>query len=101
MCDTPFINLVPSVLPGSVPNHQENKWIVMVDRVGLLTVQVLSGLFRLQELCWRLLELHNLKIVSTGIIWVALQEVGLFDLCMYAKVISENWIVILMCLVGL
>lgn len=63
-------------LPESVPSSPEDKWIVIVDRASLLLVQALSGLHRLQELSWRLLELHSLKIVSSGIIWVSLQEVG-------------------------
>lgn len=53
---------------------------MIVDRVSLLLVQVLLGLHVLQEQSWRLLELHSLKIVSCGIVWVSLQEVG-SDLC--------------------
>ena len=60
----------------TLPSSREDKWIVIVDRASLLLIQALSGLYRLQELCWRLMELHSLKIVSTGIIWVSLQEVG-------------------------
>uniref|UniRef100_A0A8C2WHQ6 Piezo domain-containing protein n=1 Tax=Cyclopterus lumpus TaxID=8103 RepID=A0A8C2WHQ6_CYCLU len=37
------------------------------------------SLYRLQEQSWRLLELHSLKIVSSGIIWVSLQEVSLMN----------------------
>ncbi|XP_029974309.1 piezo-type mechanosensitive ion channel component 2 [Salarias fasciatus] len=58
----------------------ENKWVVIVDRASLLLLQALSGLRRLQELSWRLMELHSLKIVSSGIIWVSLQEVSLMNL---------------------
>ncbi|XP_024915441.1 piezo-type mechanosensitive ion channel component 2 [Cynoglossus semilaevis] len=65
---------------GSVTNDQENKWIIIVDRASLLIIQALSGIHRLQELCWRLLELHSLKIVSSGIIWVSVQEVSLMNL---------------------
>lgn len=53
----------------------EDKWIVIVDRASLLLIQTISGLQKTQELCWRLMELHSLKIVSSGIIWVSLQEV--------------------------
>ncbi|XP_008287485.1 piezo-type mechanosensitive ion channel component 2 [Stegastes partitus] len=60
-------------------SSREDKWFLIVDRASLLLVQALSGLFRLQELGWRLLELHSLKIVSTGIIWVSLQEVSLMN----------------------
>ena len=63
-------------LPGSVPSSHEDKWCVIVDRASLLTIHALSGLHKLQELSWRLLELHSLKIVASGIIWVSLQEVG-------------------------
>lgn len=54
----------------------EDKWMVIVERASLLLVQALCGLSKVQEQCWRLLELHSLKIVSSGIIWVSLQEVG-------------------------
>lgn len=65
-----------AVLPASVPSTGEDKWIVIVDRASLLLIQALSGLYKVQEQCWRLLELHSIKIVSSGIIWVSLQEVG-------------------------
>lgn len=51
--------------------------MVIVDRASLLLTQALSGLCKVQEQCWRLLELHSIKIVSSGIIWVSLQEVGI------------------------
>uniref|UniRef100_A0A8C7YMF3 Piezo-type mechanosensitive ion channel component n=1 Tax=Oryzias sinensis TaxID=183150 RepID=A0A8C7YMF3_9TELE len=57
----------------------EDKWIVIVDRASLLLIQTISGLQKTQELCWRLMELHSLKIVSSGIIWVSLQEVSLMN----------------------
>lgn len=60
----------------TVHSNSEDKWIVIVDRASLLLIQGLSGFRRLQELSWRLMELHSLKIVSSGIIWVSLQEVG-------------------------
>ncbi|XP_040009105.1 piezo-type mechanosensitive ion channel component 2 [Xiphias gladius] len=65
---------------GSVPSKHEDKWVVIVDRASLLIIQALSGLCKLQELSWRLLELHSLKIVASGIIWVSLQEVSLMNL---------------------
>ncbi|XP_054465286.1 piezo-type mechanosensitive ion channel component 2 [Anoplopoma fimbria] len=64
----------------NVASSHEDKWIVIVDRSSLLLIQALSGLYRLQEQSWRLLELHSLKIVSTGIIWVSLQEVSLMNM---------------------
>lgn len=63
-------------LPESVASSPENKWFVIVDRASLLLILALSGIQKIQEQCWRLLELHSLKIVSSGIIWVSLQEVG-------------------------
>ncbi|KAK1898996.1 Piezo-type mechanosensitive ion channel component 2, partial [Dissostichus eleginoides] len=63
----------------AVPSSLEDKWIVIVDRASLLLIQALSGLQKLQEQSWRLLELHSLKIVSSGIIWVSLQEVSLMN----------------------
>ncbi|XP_059190060.1 piezo-type mechanosensitive ion channel component 2 [Centropristis striata] len=63
----------------TVPSSREDKWIVIVDRASLLLIQALSGLHKLQEQSWRLLELHSLKIVSSGIIWVSLQEVSLMN----------------------
>ncbi|XP_062282616.1 piezo-type mechanosensitive ion channel component 2 [Scomber scombrus] len=64
----------------NAPSSREDKWVVIVDRACLLLIQALSGLHKLQELMWRLLELHSLKLVSTGIIWVSLQEVSLMNL---------------------
>ncbi|XP_044066352.1 piezo-type mechanosensitive ion channel component 2 [Siniperca chuatsi] len=63
----------------SVHSSHEDKWVVIVDRASLLLIQALSGLHKLQEQSWRLLELHSLKIVSSGIIWVSLQEVSLMN----------------------
>lgn len=64
------------LVPASVPITGEDKWMVIVDRAGLLLIQATSGLYKVQEQFWRLLELHSIKIVSSGIIWVSLQEVG-------------------------
>lgn len=74
-----FASLLPHYfLPDSAASSPENKWIVIVDRASLLLIHALSGLHKVQEQSWRLLELHSLKIVSSGIIWVSLQEVELF-----------------------
>ncbi|XP_053705319.1 piezo-type mechanosensitive ion channel component 2 [Synchiropus splendidus] len=64
----------------AAPSSPEDKWILIVDRASLLLIQGLSGLHRLQDLCWRIMELHSFKIVSSGIIWVSLQEVSLMNL---------------------
>ncbi|KAM4570603.1 piezo-type mechanosensitive ion channel component 2 [Fundulus diaphanus] len=63
----------------TVPSSREEKWVMIVNRASVLTIQAVSGLRRLQELIWRLMELHSLKIVSSGIIWVSLQEVSLMN----------------------
>ncbi|XP_072538712.1 piezo-type mechanosensitive ion channel component 2 [Salminus brasiliensis] len=57
-----------------------NQWFLVVDRVSVLLLQVLLWWSRGQEFCWRLLELHSLKLVATGIIWVSLKEVSLMNL---------------------
>nr|XP_057939289.1 piezo-type mechanosensitive ion channel component 2 [Doryrhamphus excisus] len=57
----------------------DDKWVVIVDRASLLLIQALLGIQRLQELSWRLMELHGFKIVSSGIIWVSLREVSLMN----------------------
>lgn len=66
-----------AIVPASVPCVGEDKWVVIVDRASLLLLWALSGLYKVQEQCWRLLELHSIKIMSSGIIWVSLQEVGI------------------------
>ncbi|XP_035513016.1 piezo-type mechanosensitive ion channel component 2 [Morone saxatilis] len=63
----------------SDPSNQENKWVLIVDRASLLLIYALTGLHKVQVQSWRLLELHSLKIVSSGIIWVSLQEVSLMN----------------------
>lgn len=68
-------NLCLIFLSEAGPSLGENKWVVIVDRMSLLLIQSLSGLYKVQEQSWRLLELHGFKIVSSGIIWVSLQEV--------------------------
>ncbi|CAB1336250.1 unnamed protein product, partial [Coregonus sp. 'balchen'] len=61
------------------PEERLTQWGLIVDRAGLLLLQALAVFQRAQEIGWRLLELHSLKIVSTGIIWVSLQEVSLMN----------------------
>ncbi|XP_075993194.1 piezo-type mechanosensitive ion channel component 2 [Genypterus blacodes] len=64
----------------STSTSPQDKWGIIVDRVSMLLIQGLTGLQRVQEMSWRLMEIHSLKIVSTGIIWVSLQEVSLMNL---------------------
>ncbi|XP_052003940.1 piezo-type mechanosensitive ion channel component 2 [Xyrauchen texanus] len=67
-------------------NHQMEReddavkqWLVVVDRLHELVLQSVLWLWRGQELCWRILELHSFKLVSAGIIWVCMQEVSLMN----------------------
>lgn len=52
-----------------------SQWDLVLDRARELLLQGLLALRQCQELCWRLLELHSMKIVSGGIIWISLKEV--------------------------
>uniref|UniRef100_A0A674EEG5 Piezo-type mechanosensitive ion channel component 2-like n=1 Tax=Salmo trutta TaxID=8032 RepID=A0A674EEG5_SALTR len=73
------LSLVSLLCPVGAPEERLTQWGLMVDRAGLLLLQALAVFQRAQEISWRLLELHSLKIVSTGIIWVSLQEVSLMN----------------------
>lgn len=64
-----------SSLSDTLASDCEDKWVVIVNRASLLLIQAVLGLQKLQELSWRLMELHGFKIVSSGIIWVSLKEV--------------------------
>ncbi|XP_077433447.1 piezo-type mechanosensitive ion channel component 2 isoform X2 [Vanacampus margaritifer] len=64
----------------TMASSYEDKWVVIVNRASLLLIQALLGLQKLQELSWRLMELHGFKVVSSGIIWVSLKEVSLMNL---------------------
>lgn len=77
LCGNIALTCFHAIVPASVPSAGEDKWMVIVDRASLLLIQALSELYKVQEQCWRLLELHSIKIVSSGIIWVSLQEVGI------------------------
>ncbi|XP_056158031.1 piezo-type mechanosensitive ion channel component 2-like, partial [Lampris incognitus] len=63
----------------SAPPCGKDQWGLIVDQASLLLIQALLGIYRIQGMIWSLLELHSLKIVSTGIIWVSLQEVSLMN----------------------
>uniref|UniRef100_A0A8C7UAN9 Piezo-type mechanosensitive ion channel component n=1 Tax=Oncorhynchus mykiss TaxID=8022 RepID=A0A8C7UAN9_ONCMY len=73
------LSLLSLLCPLGAPEERLTQWGLMVDRAGLLLLQALAVFKRAQEISWRLLELHSLKIVSTGIIWVSLQEVSLMN----------------------
>ncbi|ROI52198.1 Piezo-type mechanosensitive ion channel component 2, partial [Anabarilius grahami] len=78
-----------NISSSSLDKHQEieleddvdavNQWLVVVERVHELILRAVLLLWRCQELCWRILELHSFKLVSTGIIWVCVQEVSLMN----------------------
>nr|XP_033819308.1 piezo-type mechanosensitive ion channel component 2-like isoform X2 [Geotrypetes seraphini] len=56
-----------------------DKWIVLIDQVTAVFLKLLGVIHETQVLCWRLLELHIIKIISTMTIWLALQEVSLMN----------------------
>ncbi|XP_053092056.1 piezo-type mechanosensitive ion channel component 2 [Pangasianodon hypophthalmus] len=62
-----------------------NKWFLVVDRIRVFTLHALLWLTKGQEFCWRLLELHSLKLVAAGIIWVSLKEVSLMNFVFLAS----------------
>ncbi|KAL1021410.1 hypothetical protein UPYG_G00012940 [Umbra pygmaea] len=64
---------------AGLSENRLTQWGLLVDRASLLLLQALIALQRAQEMGWRLMELHSIKIVSTGIIWVSLQEVSLMN----------------------
>ncbi|XP_056321992.1 LOW QUALITY PROTEIN: piezo-type mechanosensitive ion channel component 2 [Danio aesculapii] len=55
------------------------QWLLVLERLHELILRFVLLLWRVQELCWRLLELHSFKLVSTGIIWVCVKEVSLMN----------------------
>lgn len=55
-----------------------NKWFLVVDWINSFMLHALLWLTKGQEFCWRLLELHSLKLVAAGIIWVSLKEVSFY-----------------------
>ncbi|XP_048873648.1 piezo-type mechanosensitive ion channel component 2 isoform X2 [Brienomyrus brachyistius] len=65
--------------PKANEGSQTSQWDLVLDRASVLLLQGLLALRRGQELCWRLLELHSMKIVSTGIILISLKEVCLMN----------------------
>ncbi|XP_074868260.1 piezo-type mechanosensitive ion channel component 2-like [Carettochelys insculpta] len=59
--------------------EKSNKWSLVIDKLALRLLQLLEMVQKTQVLAWRLLELHVLKIVSTWVIWITLQEVSLMN----------------------
>uniref|UniRef100_H3AU40 Uncharacterized protein n=1 Tax=Latimeria chalumnae TaxID=7897 RepID=H3AU40_LATCH len=62
-----------------IKNEPKNKWILVVDRTATLFLKSLEAINKTQMLIWRLLELHNIKIMSMWVIWITLQEVSLMN----------------------
>uniref|UniRef100_A0A8C3IIS5 Piezo-type mechanosensitive ion channel component n=1 Tax=Chrysemys picta bellii TaxID=8478 RepID=A0A8C3IIS5_CHRPI len=58
---------------------EPNKWCLVIDKLASLLLQLLEKFHKTQVLAWRVLELHILKIVSTWVIWITLQEVSLMN----------------------
>ncbi|XP_060788684.1 piezo-type mechanosensitive ion channel component 2 [Neoarius graeffei] len=81
--------------PTSVKDEEEgetqktestvNKWFLVVDWINSFMLHALLWLTKGQEFCWRLLELHSLKLVAAGIIWVSLKEVSLMNFVFLAS----------------
>nr|XP_025041544.1 piezo-type mechanosensitive ion channel component 2-like [Pelodiscus sinensis] len=59
--------------------EKPNKWRLVIDKLASLLLQLLEMVHKTQVLTWRVLELHILKIVSTWVIWITLQEVSLMN----------------------
>ncbi|XP_067410652.1 piezo-type mechanosensitive ion channel component 2-like [Emydura macquarii macquarii] len=59
--------------------EEPNKWTLVIDKLASLLLQLLEMVHKTQVLAWRILELHILKIVSTWVIWITLQEVSLMN----------------------
>ncbi|KAM9427187.1 piezo-type mechanosensitive ion channel component 2-like [Salvelinus alpinus] len=57
----------------------KNKWHLVVDRLIVLFLKFLEFTHKLQLFIWWLLEMHIVKIVSSCIILVSVQEVSLFN----------------------
>ncbi|XP_015678166.1 piezo-type mechanosensitive ion channel component 2-like [Protobothrops mucrosquamatus] len=58
---------------------KRNKWTEVVDNLAPCLLKIIAIVQEIQVLAWRFLELHILKIVSTCIIWITLQEVCLMN----------------------
>ncbi|XP_028926177.1 piezo-type mechanosensitive ion channel component 2-like [Ornithorhynchus anatinus] len=62
---------------------KESYWVSVIDKLAAMILKFLELVNRIQVLLWRLLELHIIKIVSTGIIWITLQEVSFMNYLFY------------------
>ncbi|KAI7808253.1 putative piezo-type mechanosensitive ion channel component 2 [Triplophysa rosa] len=55
------------------------QWMVAVERLHVFVLRGVLCLWRCQELCWTILEIHSFKLVSAGVMWVCVQEVCLMN----------------------
>ncbi|XP_065421309.1 piezo-type mechanosensitive ion channel component 2-like [Chrysemys picta bellii] len=72
---------------------EPNKWCLVIDKLASLLLQLLEKFHKTQVLAWRVLELHILKIVSTWVIWITLQEFICYSVlccCKYHKLNSST-----------
>ncbi|XP_041431756.1 piezo-type mechanosensitive ion channel component 2 [Xenopus laevis] len=60
-----------------------NQWFLVIDKLMSMLLILLDFIHGTQVLLWRLLELHIIKIVSSIIIWITLQEVSLMNCLFY------------------
>ncbi|XP_044155581.1 piezo-type mechanosensitive ion channel component 2-like [Bufo gargarizans] len=61
----------------------KNPWLLVIDKLMSLLLNLLNFIHDVQVLLWRLLELHIIKIVSAIVIWITLQEVSLMNCLFY------------------
>ncbi|TRY91695.1 hypothetical protein DNTS_003339, partial [Danionella cerebrum] len=55
-------------------------WLLLVETLHHLTLRSVLFLWWVQDLGWRLLELHSFKLLSAGVVWVCVKEVSLMNL---------------------
>ncbi|XP_063154930.1 piezo-type mechanosensitive ion channel component 2-like [Candoia aspera] len=82
--DLTNISVSPSSSSGryyvqTIQLEKRNTWAEVVDNLALCLLKIIAMAQDLQVFAWRFLELHILKIVSTWIIWITIQEVCLMN----------------------
>uniref|UniRef100_A0A4W5KQU1 Uncharacterized protein n=1 Tax=Hucho hucho TaxID=62062 RepID=A0A4W5KQU1_9TELE len=71
----------PETSAENTTSGLKNKWPLVVDRLTVLFLKFLEYIHKLQLFIWWLLEMHIIKIVSSCIILVSVQEVTLSLFC--------------------
>ncbi|KAL0966951.1 hypothetical protein UPYG_G00302670 [Umbra pygmaea] len=69
----------PETSTDNTSSEMKNKWHLVVDRLTVLLLKFLEYFHKLQLFIWWLLEIHVIKIVSSYIIMVSVEEVTLFN----------------------